>query len=148
MTFTKCRLHLLANPTTHCKSRTFFWSTLYIIILFKEQVAFVPVTYASEHMKIRIIQDSYSRLQDLTVIYASELKKILNFERTHMGQKLQDGKKRLKCPDFTLTPRVALSKPFILLTWVFYPVGDLYIAPTCTRIFSFLGRQETCARKG
>ena len=23
-TFTKCRLHLLANPTTHCKSRTFF----------------------------------------------------------------------------------------------------------------------------
>ena len=24
MTFTKCRLHLLANPTTHCKSRKFF----------------------------------------------------------------------------------------------------------------------------
>ena len=30
-----------------------------------------------------------------------------------------------ECPNFTLTPRVALSKPSILQTWVFYPVGDL-----------------------
>ena len=27
-TFTKCRLHLLANPTTHVKVVHFFWSTL------------------------------------------------------------------------------------------------------------------------
>ena len=41
-----------------------------------------------------------------------------------MGQKLQDGK---KCPNFTLTQRVALSKPSILQTWVFYPAGNLYL---------------------
>ena len=28
-----------------------------------------------------------------------------------------------KCPNFTLTQRVALSKPSILQTWGFYPIG-------------------------
>ena len=32
-----------------------------------------------------------------------------------------------ECPNFTLTPRVALSKPSILQTWVFYLVGDLVL---------------------
>ena len=35
------------------------------------------------------------------------------------------GKKALKCPNFTLTQRVTLSKPAILQTWLFYPVGYL-----------------------
>ena len=37
MTFTKCRLHLLANPTTHVKVVHFFWSTLYIRQVWKWQ---------------------------------------------------------------------------------------------------------------
>ena len=75
--------------TTHMEIRFAFKQCIlyfYIIILFKEHVAFFPVTYASEHTKIRILQDTYRRLQDLTVIYASELKKILNFERTHIDK--------------------------------------------------------------
>ena len=35
------------------------------------------------------------------------------------------GKKCSECLNFTLTQRVALSKPSILQTWVFYPVGYL-----------------------
>ena len=34
------------------------------------------------------------------------------------------GKKCLKCPKLTLTPRVAPAKPSILQTWVFYLVED------------------------
>ena len=36
------------------------------------------------------------------------------------------GKKCFEWYNLTLTPRVALSKPFILQTWVFYLVGLLY----------------------
>ena len=45
--------------------------------------------------------------------------------KLYMGQKLQDrdGKKCSECLNFTLTQRVTLSKPFIIQTWVFYPVG-------------------------
>ena len=35
------------------------------------------------------------------------------------------GKKCFKWPNLTLTPRDVLAKPFILQTWVFYPVGLL-----------------------
>ena len=35
------------------------------------------------------------------------------------------GKKCSECPNFTLTQRFTLSKPSILQTWVFYPVGYL-----------------------
>ena len=35
------------------------------------------------------------------------------------------GKKWFKWPNLTLTPRDVLAKPFILQTWVFYPVGLL-----------------------
>ena len=37
------------------------------------------------------------------------------------------GKKCSECPNLTLSPRVALSKPSILQTWVFYPVGNLWL---------------------
>ncbi len=35
------------------------------------------------------------------------------------------GKKCFKWYNLTLTPRDVLAKPFILQTWVFYPVGLL-----------------------
>ena len=38
------------------------------------------------------------------------------------------GKKCLKCLNFTLTQRLALSKPSILQTWVFCPAGILLLA--------------------
>ncbi len=52
------------------------------------------------------------------------------FEFYHMHihiwvKSCRTGKKCSECLKFTLTQRVALSKPFILQTWVFYPVGNL-----------------------
>ena len=51
-------------------------------------------------------------------------------------------KKCLKCPKLPFTPRVALSKPSILQTWVFYPAGDLH------KNFQLPGMPRNVCRKG
>ena len=65
----------------------------------------------------------------------------------YMGQKLQDGKKCLKCPNFTLTQRVTLSKPSILQTWVFYPAGNLCLEHP-HKNFHLPGMPGNVCRKG
>ena len=57
------------------------------------------------------------------------------------------GKKCLKCPNFTLTQRLALSKPSILQTWVFCPAGILLLAHP-HKNFHLPGLPGNVCRKG
>ena len=57
------------------------------------------------------------------------------------------GKKCLKCPKFTLTQRVTLSKPSILQTWVFYPAGNLCLEHP-HKNFHLPGMPGNVCRKG
>ena len=55
-------------------------------------------------------------------------------------------KKCSECPNFTLTQRFTLSKPSILQTWVFYPVGYLCLGHLPgVNIFFFFGNYTLMA---